>query len=84
MAHDDAPGDEQPLWRSPAGIVLLGFLIIAGFYLIAEHRAHLFGWLPWLLLLACPLLHFFMHGRHGGHRHKNSETAQHDHPHKEI
>jgi hypothetical protein len=25
--------------------------------------------LPWLLLLACPLMHVFMHGRHGGHRH---------------
>jgi hypothetical protein len=33
----------------------------------SEHRAHLFGVLPYLLLLACPLMHFFMHGRHGGH-----------------
>jgi hypothetical protein len=48
-------------------IVLIAFLAIAGFYLIAEHRAHLLGWLPWLLILACPLLHIFMHGSHGGH-----------------
>jgi hypothetical protein len=49
--------------------VLVGFLVLGGFYLIAEHRAHLWlalPWLPWLLLLACPLMHFFMHGGHGG------------------
>jgi hypothetical protein len=23
--------------------------------------------LPWLILLACPLLHVFMHGGHAGH-----------------
>lgn len=51
--------------RSPAGLVLCVFLAIAGFFLITEHRAHLFGALPWLLLLACPLLHFL----HGGHGH---------------
>lgn len=43
------------------------FAVIALFYLLTEHRAHLFGMLPYLLLLACPLMHFFMHGRHGGH-----------------
>jgi len=47
-------------------MVLLVFLAIAGFFLLAEHRAHLFGVLPFLLLLACPLLHFFMHRGHGG------------------
>jgi hypothetical protein len=25
------------------------------------------GILPYLLLLACPLMHVFMHGGHGGH-----------------
>lgn len=45
--------------------VLLAFLAIAGFFLFTEHRAHLLGILPWLLLLACPLLHVFMHGGHG-------------------
>ena len=51
---------------SRSSIVLLGFLAIAAFYLVTEHQAHLFGILPWLLLLACPLLHLF-HGGHGGH-----------------
>jgi len=41
------------------------FAVIAGFYLLSEHRAHLLGALPFLLLLACPLMHLFMHGGHG-------------------
>ena len=47
--------------------VLLAFLVIAGFFLFSEHRAHAFGVVPYLLLLACPLLHFFMHRGHGRH-----------------
>jgi hypothetical protein len=53
--------------RSPTGLVLLGFLAIAAFFLIVEHTAHVFGVLPFALLLLCPLLHLFMHGGHGGH-----------------
>ena len=55
--------------RSRSGLVLLAFLAITGFFLWTEHRAHVLGALPWLLLLACPLLHLFMHrGGHGGHQ----------------
>lgn len=55
-------------WRgSRRSIVLLVFLAIIGFFLFTEHRAHLFGILPYLLLLACPFMHFFMHGGHGKH-----------------
>jgi hypothetical protein len=56
-----------PLWRSRGGIVLLGFLAVAGFYLVTEHTAHFFGALPFLIILACPLMHLFMHHGHGGH-----------------
>ncbi|HXH04352.1 MAG TPA: DUF2933 domain-containing protein [Candidatus Competibacteraceae bacterium] len=55
--------------------VFWGFLAIAGFFLITEHRAHLLGWLPFLLLLACPLLHLLMHGGHGGHTHEGQENG---------
>jgi len=48
-------------------LTALGFLLIAGFFLQTEHRAHAFGILPFLFILACPLLHLFMHGGHGGH-----------------
>ncbi|WP_415872397.1 DUF2933 domain-containing protein [Burkholderia ubonensis] len=51
-----------------ANIVLIAFIAIGGFYLVTEHRAHLLGWLPFLFILACPLMHLFMHhgGGHGG------------------
>lgn len=47
--------------------VLIGFLIVAAYFLWTEHRAHLMGMLPYLLLLACPLMHMFHHHGHGGH-----------------
>ena len=64
--QEDQNSAPRNIW-SRGNIVLVAFLAIAGFYLIAEHRAHFFGYLPLLLLLACPLLHMFMHGRHGRH-----------------
>jgi hypothetical protein len=66
MHEHDAPS----WWRSRTGLVFLGFLAIAAYFLVTEHRAHLalaVPYLPWLLLLACPLMHLFMHGGHGGH-----------------
>ena len=54
--------------------VLLGFAAVALFFLLAEHRAHLYGWLPYLLFAACPLMHLF-HG-HGGHgRHDSGQKG---------
>jgi uncharacterized membrane protein YecN with MAPEG domain len=50
---------------SPTGLVLMGLLAIAGTYLWMEHRAHLLGAILWLPLLACPLMHLFMHHGHG-------------------
>lgn len=56
--------------RSRNRLALSGFAVIAAFFLLSEHRAHAVDWLPWLILLACPLLHLFMHGGHdkGDHR----------------
>jgi hypothetical protein len=44
-----------------------GFLAVAMFFVLAEHRAHLYGWLPYLLLAACPLMHLFHRHGHSGH-----------------
>lgn len=52
---------------SRRNLVLIVFLAIVGFFLFTEHRAHLLGILPYLLLLACPFMHLFMHGGHGKH-----------------
>ena len=53
--------------RSRTGVVLVAFLAIAAFFLLIEHTAHVFGILPYALLLLCPLLHVFMHHGHNGH-----------------
>lgn len=61
-------------WRSRTGLVFAAFLGIALFFLLTEHWAHALGFLPFLLLLACPLLHVFMHSGHGGHgNHKDAK-----------
>ena len=52
---------------SRAGLVMIGFLLIAGALMFTEHRAHVLGVLIWLPLLACPLMHMFMHHGHGDH-----------------
>jgi hypothetical protein len=53
--------------RSRAAIAAAVLLATAGFFLLLEHRVHGWGVLPYLLLLACPLMHLFHHGGHGGH-----------------
>lgn len=60
-----APG-ARPQRGAALPWVFFGFLAVAGFFLLSEHRAHVMGALPFLLLAACPLMHFF-HGRHGRH-----------------
>jgi len=70
MAGGDAVPAAQPAWwRTPTGITVLGFALVAAFYVLREHYAHALGLLPYLIILACPVLHLFGHGRHGGHRH---------------
>ena len=49
----------------PWGAALLMVGLIAVFFLLREHWNHVAGSWPYLLLLACPLMHLF-HG-HGGH-----------------
>ena len=59
-----------------------GFVGIAAFFLLTEHSAHVFGILPWLLILACPLMHVFGHhghhghGGHGGHQQDQGSADQ--------
>ncbi len=65
--HNPPDKEQKSFFSSRFNIALLFFLAIGAFYLITEHGAHLFGILPWLFLLACGLLHQWMHSGHGGH-----------------
>lgn len=51
-----------------SNLIIFAFLGILLFFLFTEHRAHLFGFLPYLLILACPLMHLF-HGRRRRNKH---------------
>jgi cell division protein FtsW (lipid II flippase) len=75
--HDRNGGNKM---KSRTKWVFIGFALIAAYFVITEHRAHVTTWLAqygiFLLLLACPLLHMFMHGGHGGHGdHKQSDKG---------
>jgi hypothetical protein len=54
----------QQRWRIP-------------FFLWEEHRAHLLGAIPYVLLLLCPVVHLFMHRGRGGHsgHHQHESTS---------
>ena len=83
--HEPDSGKET---ISRAKWVFIGFAAIAVFFLIAEHKAHLLsGYLqywPFLLLLACPLMHIFIPGGHGGHgSHRDEDGTQSDKQSKE-
>ncbi len=77
MPHDHESSSPPRFWRSRLGLGWLVLAGVAGWLLWAEHRAHLLGALPYLLLLACPLMHVFMHRGHGhGHRHPGADDAK--------
>jgi len=68
---------KQNFLTSRAGIVMMGFLALGFVLLFTEHRAHVLGAVPFLLLLSCPLMHLFMH--HGQFtRGTGSEAARED------
>lgn len=53
-------------------------LVAAGtLFLWTEHSGHVVGVLPYLLLLACPLMHL-LHGGHHHSRHTRPEASRDD------
>ncbi len=61
---------------SRAGMASLVAVSILGLLIFTGHGLHVLGWLPYLLILSCPLMHFFMHG---GHRHDKAGEEKHTH-----
>lgn len=58
---------------SKLGLAALLVAATLGAYLLWNHTGHALAAVPYLLLLVCPLMHLFGHGRrhgadqHGGH-----------------
>ena len=66
-SHGRPSTAQGSFFTSRSFLVLLAFLAMALVLLFSEHRAHFLGVLPFLFILACPLLHMFMHGGHRSH-----------------
>jgi len=64
---------KAPFWRTPSGWSAIGLITAASYFLLVEHGEHVFRYLPYLILLLCPVMHIFMHGSHG----KGHETHEH-------
>ena len=75
-SHSDPKKPPGSFLTSRAGLVFIGFAIIAGALLFTEHRAHVLGVLIWLPLLACPFMHMFMHHDHGGHGDHGQQSSE--------
>lgn len=68
-----APQRTQPVSRS-LKTALWMLAAIVGFFLLREHWNHAAGNWVYLVLLACPLMHFF-HGHVGHSNHSNKNET---------
>lgn len=87
MSDSDSHQHNNSWLFSRTGIATIGALAVLGFLVYTGHSAHLLGFLPYLFILACPLMHVFMHGGHhnhhsadnGGKAESHSHDDHHDH-----
>lgn len=59
---------------SGLGLAVCLALAALGVYLLVTHTGHVLSALPYVVLLACPLMHFFGHGHGHGHGHRQDRT----------
>ncbi|MBI5621352.1 DUF2933 domain-containing protein [Candidatus Falkowbacteria bacterium] len=57
------------------GLVMLSAVGII--YLLNRHQPHLNNYLPYVILLACPLLHLLMHKNHNNDKNKDGSGHHH-------
>ncbi|MCX4186284.1 DUF2933 domain-containing protein [Methylophaga sp. OBS4] len=69
--HQTVPKGFVAWFLSWRGVVLTVVLAAISYWLLTEHFYHFALFLPYLILLACPLMHIFGHG-HGKHHGKES------------
>ena len=82
MNRPDRRGFHQRL-LSREGLTLVGFLLVGSYFLWTEHEAHVrlaLPYLPYFLLLLCPLMHLFMHHGHGEHGETGSRPGGKENP----
>jgi hypothetical protein len=69
------PQNPSSRWRSPLGIFMLVAGAVGIYYLLTEHFTHVAQAVPYLFLLACPLMHLF-HGHGHQHGSRGSESSK--------
>jgi len=57
-------------------VALLGLTAFGAAAIAYDHRVHVIAASPYLLLLACPLMHLFMMHGHGGHERGGEAPSQ--------
>ena len=67
--------DSRPNWSRVNQWLLWVGLAAAVIWLVTKHGAHLLEIAPFLLILACPLMHVFGHGGHGHVSHGKSNPT---------
>lgn len=68
--HTDNLNSHHESWLKKHRWITFVALGVIAIYLFTEHKQHVLPMLPYLFLLACPLMHVFMHG---GHKHHESK-----------
>ena len=70
-ARDVTSSRPQSPWIAAAWMVVA----IVAFFILREHWGHVLGLFPYLLLLACPLMHLFMHCGHDHHHYSAPKSG---------
>ena len=68
-------GDFGSGWRRVVSIGMVGAFLFGLALLASQQLQHVVGILPYLLLLVCPLMHFFGHGHGHDHSHHSEHPA---------
>ena len=88
MKHGTQPRPAQPdsgasgSWKSGLSLGPFVLGVVTAYLLWSEYRPYVLQALPYLLLLACPVLHFFMlrgdHGHSGASDNAKRSNPQHE------
>lgn len=62
--------------KSPSGLLMLALIAVAVLFVVAAYGDILLRWLPYGLILLCPLIHLSLHRGYRGH--KNHSDHSHD------
>jgi hypothetical protein len=73
--HDDRDlgASATPWYTRPSTFIILVLVLAAAYLIWTGHRQHAASFLPYALLLLCPLIYIFGHHGHGGGRHRQQD-----------